>query len=127
VRAGACDCLGKIGGEDVKVALKKRLKDDNWLVKRHAILDLAKAIGGDAVPEVIKLINDASWSVLDAVKDVMAEHIKASLPYIEKFIAGGEYIPKKYSIMALESASKSADPSVRAKAAKILTKIDNGL
>ncbi|MCX5678032.1 MAG: HEAT repeat domain-containing protein [Candidatus Omnitrophica bacterium] len=127
VRAGACDCLGRIGGEGVKVALRKRLKDDSWLVKRHAIFGLAKAIGDDAVPEVIKLINDASWSVLDAVKDVMAEHIKASLPDIEKFIAGGEYIPKKYSIMALESASKNADPSVRAKVAKILAKIDNGL
>lgn len=123
VRAGACDCLGSMGEEGAKDALRRCLKDDSWLVRRYAVSGLAGAIGDDAVPEVINLINDASWSVVDAVKDVMSEHLKAALPYMEKFMAGEDYIPKKYSIMALEAASESSDPSIKAMAAKILTKI----
>ncbi len=123
VRAAACDCLGNIGAKEMLVEC---LKDSSWLVKRHAILALEKAIGAGAVPEVIGLINDASWSVVDAVKDVMTVHIKESLPYIEKFISGEDYIPKKYSIIVLKNSLKSLDPSTKAQVIGILSKTDSG-
>ena len=126
VRAAACDCMGIAGKYSAKEILVKCLKDDSWLVKRHAIFALEKAIGSGAVPEVINLINDASWSVADAVKDVMTAHIKASLPFIEKFIAGEDYIPKKYSIIALKNSLKTLDPSTKALVTGILSRIDGG-
>ncbi|MFA5256408.1 MAG: HEAT repeat domain-containing protein [Candidatus Omnitrophota bacterium] len=126
VRAAACDCLGNTLGPKTKETLVKCIKDESWLVKRRAIYALEKVIGRDAVPYVIDLINDASWSVVDAVKDVMTDHIKASLPFIKKFIAGKDYIPKKYSIIALKNSLKSLDPSARAEAEDILSKSDGG-
>lgn len=125
VRAAACDCLGCIGNHAARQALLKCLKDDNWLVKRHAIFALEHIMGDASVPEVIGLINDASWSVVGAVKDVMTHHIKASLPYIEKFISGEDFIPKKYSIMAVKSAPKDLDPSTMERVVKILSKAES--
>jgi hypothetical protein len=126
VRAAACDCLGYVDNHTAKQALLKCLKDDNWLVKRRAVFALEHIMGDASVPEVISLINDSSWSVVDAVKDVMTRHIKASLPYIEKFMAGEDHIPKKYSIVALENAPDDLDPSTKDRMAKILTKEGSG-
>jgi hypothetical protein len=95
-------------------------------VKIHAIAALEKVLGDRALPDVIGLINDASWSVVDAVKDVMTKHIKASLPYLEKFIAGKDYVPRKYSIMALKAGLKDLDPITKAKAVEILAGTDGG-
>ena len=126
VSAAACDCLGSTGREEARSALVKCLKHDSWLVKRHAIFALEKVLGDRALPDVIGLIHDASWSVVDAVKDVMTKHLKASLPYIEKFINGNDYIPKKYSTMALKAGLKDLDPFTKAKVTEILAKTDNG-
>ncbi len=104
VRAAACDCLGSIGRKDAAPALLRCMKDDSWLVKSRAILAFGKVMRDAALPEATKFINDASWSVLDAVREVMTDHIEASLPYIERFLAGEDEIAKKYSVMALENS-----------------------
>ena len=104
VRAASCDCLGSLGSKEVKQALLRCLKDDSWRVRQHAVLALSKVMGDAALPEVIKLINDASWAVVDAVRDVMTDHIEAALPYIERFLDGENEIAKKYSVLALENS-----------------------
>ncbi|MDP3729957.1 MAG: HEAT repeat domain-containing protein [Candidatus Omnitrophota bacterium] len=126
VRAAACDCLGNIGSDAAKQTLLKRIKDDSWLVKRHAVFALEKIMGDKVLPEVVNLINDASWSVADAIKDVMMDHIEASLPYIEKFVTGKDCVPKKYAIMVLKNSLESLDPSTKARITEILSKIDSG-
>ncbi|MFA6078846.1 MAG: HEAT repeat domain-containing protein [Candidatus Omnitrophota bacterium] len=126
LRAAACDCLGNTGSREARSALLKCLKDDSWLVKKHAIYALEKVMGDEAIKDVAVLINSSSWSVVDAVKDVMTKHIKASLPFIEGFISGNDYIPKKYSIIILKAAPEGLDPSTKAKAAEILSKIEGG-
>ena len=104
VRAAACDCLGAIGNKEARPTLLKCLKDDSWRVRQHAVLALSKLIGDAAILEVIKLINDPSWVVVDAVRDVMTEHIEAALPYIEGFLDGEYEVAKKYSVLALENS-----------------------
>ncbi len=104
VRAAGCDCLGRGINKDAAPALIRCMKDDSWLVRRHAVLAFEKVMGDAALPEVIKHINDASWSVLDAIKEVMANHIEASLPYIERFLDGEDEIAKKYSVIALDNS-----------------------
>ena len=104
VRSAACDCLGDLGNKEAKPTLLKCLKDDSWRVRQYAVLALGKVMGDAALPEAIKLINDASWAVVDAVRDVMTDHIKAALPYIERFLEGEDEIPKKYSVLALENS-----------------------
>lgn len=104
VRAGACDCLGSAGSAEAKSALTAALKDDNWLVRSRAILSLARVAGDSAMPEIAPFINDPSWVVVDAVKVAMADHIEASLPYIEKFLAGDYEVAKKYSVLALQDS-----------------------
>ena len=101
VRASACDCLGSIGRKESREVFLKCLKDESWLVRMHAIKALSKAFGDEAVPDIMPLINDASWSVGGAVRDAMATHIKASLPYIERFLNGEDVIAQKYSIEVL--------------------------
>lgn len=104
VRAAACTCLGNIGSMDAQETLMACLNDDNWQVRREAVLALSKIMKGAAIPQVIGLINDASWSVVDAVKEAMTDNIDASLPYIEKFLTAGDEIPQKYSIYALQDS-----------------------
>lgn len=104
VRSAACDCLGSLGNKDTAPALLRCMKDDSWLVRSHAVLAFGKIMGDAALPEAAKLINDASWSVLDAVREVMTDHVEASLPYIERFLTGEDEIAKKYSVMALENS-----------------------
>lgn len=104
VRAAACDCLGNIGSKEPQEVILKCLKDDSWLVRSHAILALEKAMKDAAVPHVIDFINDASWSVVDAVKHVMINHITASLPYIERFLFSDNEVAKKYSVYALQDS-----------------------
>ncbi|MFA5500108.1 MAG: HEAT repeat domain-containing protein [Candidatus Omnitrophota bacterium] len=104
VRAAACKCLGNIGSSEAKEALITCLKDDSWQVRREAVLGLSKIMKGAVIPHVIGFINDASWSVVDAVKEAMTDNIDASLPYIEKFLTSDDEIPKKYSIYALQDS-----------------------
>lgn len=104
IRAAACDCLGNIGGEKTKSALTRCLKDDSWLVKSRAVIALGQAIGDAAIPDVISLIDDASWTVFDSVRNVMTSHIEASLPYIKKFLEGTNELAKKNSILALQNS-----------------------
>jgi len=104
VRAAACDCLGNIDSKNVAPVLLGCMKDDSWLVKSHAILAFGKTMGDEALSEVTKLINDASWSVVDAVREVMTDHIEASLPYIERFLNSKDEVAKKCSVMALENS-----------------------
>jgi HEAT repeat protein len=104
VRGAACDCLGSSGDKNASQVLLKSMKDDSWLVRNRAVLAYGRLMGDAAMPEISKLIKDSSWSVADAVRDVMTEHIEASLPYIERFLEGGDEIPKKYSVMALENS-----------------------
>jgi len=104
IRAAACDCLGNIGGIKTRPALIRCLKDDSWLVRSRAVHSLAKVMGDSSLPEVAVLINDPSWVVVDAVKTVMTEHIEASLPYIERFLAGDYEVAKKYSVLALQDS-----------------------
>ena len=104
VRATACECLGNIGDKEAAPTLIGCLKDENWHVRQHAVLALASVSGDAALPKIISLISDGSWSVIDAVKDVMASHIEASLPYIERFLSGKDELAKKYSVMALQNS-----------------------
>lgn len=126
VRAAACDCLGRVGGNGARQMLLKCLKDENWLVKRHAIFALEHVMADAPVPEVLDLINDPSWSVVDAVKDVMIRRIKSYLPYIEKFIESRDYIPRKYSIMALKGALDGLDKPTKERVIKMLAKAESG-
>jgi len=104
VRAAACKCLGNIGSTDARETLMICLKDDNWQVRREAVLGLSKTMKAAVMPQIIELINDASWSVVDAVKEAMTDNIDASLPYIERFLTAADEIPKKYSIYALQDS-----------------------
>ncbi|MDO8535714.1 MAG: HEAT repeat domain-containing protein [Candidatus Omnitrophota bacterium] len=104
IRAAACDCLGNSGSADTGAMLIKCLKDDSWLVRSRAVHSLGKVMRDEAIPEVVALINDPSWVVLDAVKTVMSGHIETSLPYIEKFLSGDYEIAKKYSVLALQDS-----------------------
>lgn len=106
IRAAACDCLGSAGGTGVKPALIRRLKDENWLVRSRAVYSLDKAMKDAAVPDIISLMDDPSWVVLDAVKSVMTNHIEASMPHIEKFLAGDYELAKKYSVLALQDSGQ---------------------
>lgn len=102
VRAAACECLGAIGKREVKNSLSKCLKDDSWIVRVNALKAFSQILGKDCLPEAMKLINDGSLSVIDAVKDVVAANIEAALPYIEMFLSGEDGIAKRVSIEALE-------------------------
>lgn len=104
VRAAACACLGSMKQDETKDTIIMCLSDISWLVRRSAVLALSKVMKGKSISYVIGLINDASWSVVDAVKEAMIENIEASLPFIENFLAGGEEVPKKYSIYALQNS-----------------------
>jgi len=106
IRAAGCDCLAscRICKEETTGILKACLKDDNWLVRRHAVLALEKVMGNKAIEEVIDMINDVSWLVVDAVRDVMIAHVERAVPYMEKFLKGSYDIAKKYSLSALEES-----------------------
>jgi HEAT repeat protein len=104
IRAAACDCLGNTGSADAKPALLRCLKDENWRVRSRAVYSLGKVMKDAAIPEIVALINDPSWVVLDAVKAVMTDHIEASVPYIEKFLAGDYELAKKYSVLAMQDS-----------------------
>ncbi|MFA4981641.1 MAG: HEAT repeat domain-containing protein [Candidatus Omnitrophota bacterium] len=104
VRAAACDCLGKALRREAKPAILRCLKDDSWLVKRHAIMALEKLMGDDALPEITGFVDDASWSVSGAVAEVMASHIEAALPYLAKFLVSDNVVAKRFAALALEDS-----------------------
>lgn len=109
VRAAICDCLASCVKEKEEAALilKKCVRDGHWLVRRHAVLALEKVMKEKVVKEVVDLIYDASWSVLDAVKHVMVAHIKEALPYIEKFLKSDYDIARRYAVLILEESGYS--------------------
>lgn len=104
VRAAACLCLGSIAREEAVHELERCLGDDSWLVRVNGITALEKVLGSASVGKIIRLINDGSWSVIEAIKNVMTAHIDVSLPYIEKFFAGEDEIAKRASVLALEDS-----------------------
>ena len=128
VRAAACDCLAADRSDKAGAAkmLKECLKDGNWLVRARAVFALERLMGAKAVDEVMDMMNDASWSVLDALRSVMIAHIEAAIPYIEKFLAGDYDIAKKYAIAALQGAAlKDMDALTRDKVSKLLEEIES--
>ncbi len=104
VRAAACACLGELGDREAKGALIKCLNDDLWLVRAHAVKALSKLLGKECLPEVIRLINDPSLSVIDSLKGVLAEHIVSAIPYLEKFLSGSDEISRRVAREVLEVA-----------------------
>jgi len=104
VRAAACTCLGELGKPDTQDALLKCLNDEFWLVRTSAVMALSKVMGKDCIPLIIGRINDPSLSVIDSVKNVMAEHMEATLPYIEKFLYGEDEISKRVALEVMGSS-----------------------
>lgn len=100
VRAAACECLGSFGEKAVK-KLSTCLKDGFWLVRVNAVSALSAICGAGCIPEIVRLLGDDSWSVIESVKKVMTEHVEAALPYMEKFLHGKDPIAKKASTEAL--------------------------
>ena len=125
VRAAACECLGETAKKESAGVLKKRLKDNVWLVRMNAVTAVSKILGEESVPEVVGLINDASLLVIDSVKNAMAEHIRSALPYIEKFLEGSDELARTAAIEALENANpESIDKESREKILKMIKNID---
>lgn len=106
VRAAACECLGEFGKKESKETLIKCLEDEFWLVREQAVEALSDVLGKDCLPEIIKMINDPSLSVIDAVKDVIIEHIDAAMPYIEKFLSGTDEVAKRTAREALDLSGR---------------------
>lgn len=104
VRAAVCECLGKSMKEERAKALKKMLKDDSWLVRASAVKAIDGILGGRSVPIIEPLINDGSISVVSSVKDVMSAHIEEAMPYINKYLTGGDAMAKKMSLEAIEES-----------------------
>jgi len=104
VRSAACECFGELGKKEAKDALSRCLKDDAWVVRVSAVKALVQIFGKDCFAEVVPLINDGSLSVIDALKDIMAAHIEAALPYIEDFLYGEDGIAKRTAVEALEAS-----------------------
>jgi len=102
MRAAACECLGSFGKRDVVKTLSICLKDRFWLVRTQAIIAFSKILGPECIQEIISLIRDSSWSVIETVKATMVRHVEASLPYIEKFLYEEDEIAKKTSVEVLE-------------------------
>ncbi len=104
VRAAACTCLGSFGNEQYTKTLTTSLNDTFWLVKTEAAKALSKILGGRCIPIIIKLAKDSSWSVIESIKEMMARHIQASLPYIEKFLREDDPVTSRASVEALGSS-----------------------
>lgn len=102
MRADACDCLGEIKDKTSAPAVKKCLGDDTWFVRMKAVRALSSILGEKSIPEIKDMINDGSLSVIDSVKSVMAEHIEASLPYLEGFLRGKDELAQKIAAEVLE-------------------------
>ena len=104
VRATACESLAKLHDKDSKKLLIARLKDENWHVRAQAVIAMSEIFHEEAIPEIMGLINDGSISVLNSVKKVLADNIKAALPYMDKVFSGTDELAKKICIEAMESA-----------------------
>jgi len=104
VRAAACECLGSFGKEKYTKTISKCLNDNFWMVRVKAVTALSKILGSKCIPKIIGLVRDNSWSVIETVKNTLAKHIEAALPYIEKLLYEGDSIAKRASVEALEGA-----------------------
>ena len=102
VRAAACASLAKLNDKNCRKALVGLLKDDIWFVKMHAVRALSKIFGGEALPEIMRLINDGSLLVLESVKEAMVDNIDAALPYMNEILAGRDELAKKICKEAME-------------------------
>ena len=104
VRASACYCLGKMGGSKSKEILLRCLGDDSWIVRGDAVIALSDALGRGSITHIIGLINDASISVIESVKEAIRRHAESALPYVEKIFKGEDEFAKKIAREALDSA-----------------------
>jgi HEAT repeat protein len=107
VRAAACECLGELQDAQAKDFILPALKDPAWFVRMHAIRALLKVAGKECqssdvcIKETIRLIEDDSWPVKEAVRKAMAQNIEAALPYIEDYLKGEDRNIKIICIGAL--------------------------
>ena len=104
VRASVCEYLGRSGKRDAAGVLEKLLKDDVWTVREAAVLALSELIGKESVPILVPLMGDGSISVIASVKNVFADHIEESLPYITKLLESSDEMAKKMALEALEES-----------------------
>jgi len=102
VRAAACESLGDLGNKEARPLLVKLLKNDMWLVRLSAVKALSRLLGKESLSDIVASVNDPSLSVIEAVKDAMAEHIDAAMPYIENFMSGKDEVAKRVALEALE-------------------------
>jgi HEAT repeat protein len=131
VRAAACDCLAACGKDNAEARdlLDGLARDDHWMVRARAVRALGRLCGGACLGGIIGLVNDASWSVVDAVRDVMTANIAAAVPYMEKILEGGYDVAKRCCVTALEAsgylvkALKEAAGPEGARALKLLSAV----
>lgn len=102
VRAALYECLGKSGTKAYEDILVAALEDDSWLVRASAARGLSSLLNGKCMPLIMKLANDGSLYVIDAIKDIMISYPEEAMPYMEKFLEGGNPMAQKISLEALE-------------------------
>lgn len=98
VRAAACQYLGTIQYKHAIEKIRLRAKDDFWNVRAQSLLALESILGDKCIPDVLHFIGDNSWLVLDKLKKVLAGHIEASLPHLEKIFSGTDRLAKKIAV-----------------------------
>ncbi len=104
VRAAACECLGKMGVRGSAEAVRLRLHDPVWFVRRRAIKALSRLEGAECIPEIAGFLADENVMVRDGVKKAMAHDIAASLPYIERGLQEGPLSLKKDYVEVVETS-----------------------
>lgn len=104
VRASACDCLGEFGKKSSAAAIARCLTDDSWMVRVSAVGAFFKVLGKEALPEIMRKINDGSLSVIESVKSLITGNIEVCLPYVERFLLGNDEIARRVAVEALEAS-----------------------
>lgn len=105
VRAAACDCLGGMGDIEAKNTIVNCLKDDLWLVRVSAVSALCDLLKEKCLPEVVRLINDGSLSVIESVKEAIAKYHDKALPFIKNIFQHGDVMAKKIAVEILEESA----------------------
>jgi len=106
IRASACECLGEIGEESTKEAVKKCLKDNIWYVRMHATRALESILGPGSISDIAPLLKDDHWFVRENVKDIMVKHFSQARPFIEKFLGETDEDVKRDCVEIMDNAMK---------------------
>lgn len=106
VRAAACDCLGETAGHESRGVLVKCLEDDYWLVRSNAAIALSRILKDKCLPDVARLMNDGSISVINTLKNILIEYIDSSFPYIDKYLRSEDAMARKIAIEVLETSGR---------------------